>query len=107
MTDNYTKLKDRWPIRKSIDKINDIIGAPSDGWNQDPEIELAKAEYIPKLFSLYGSESMDDDDKFYVMSFLFACFEDAVIKGENIDHYWQHAANIVVNNIKLYAVIMQ
>ncbi len=103
MTDNYTKLKDRWPSRKSIDKINDVVGAPSDGWSQDPEIELAKSQYIPKLLSLYGSKGMDDDDNFYIMSFLFACFEEAVVDGLNIDNHWKEATKIITNDIELHA----
>lgn len=103
MTDNYTKLKDRWPIRKSIDKINLIVGATADEWCQDPEIELAKAEYILKLLGLYGSEGMDEDDNFYIMSFLLACFEEAVSEGINIDKQWLKAAKIITNNIKLHA----
>ena len=103
MTDYYTKLKDRWPIRKSIDKINEIVGAPSDGWSQDPEIELAKSEYIPELLIVYGGNGMDDDDNFYIMSFLFACFEEAVAEGINIDDHWQEAAELISNNIELHA----
>ena len=61
MADNYTKLKDRLSIRKSIDKINHLVGAPLDGLSQYLEIELAKTEYISKLLVLYGSESMDED----------------------------------------------
>ena len=103
LTELYPKLKDRWPIRKSIDKINSLVGAPVDRWSQDPEIELSRSEYIPKLLGLYGREDLDEDDNFYVMSFLFACFEGAAHEGLNIDEQWQEAVIMLQQNVNLHA----
>ena len=89
MAEEYTKLVERYPIRKSIDKVNTLVGIPLNSWCQDPEIELADSSYISKLLKLLNKEDFDDDDKFYTMSFLFACFEDAVAKGLKIDTYWK------------------
>ena len=106
MRELYTKLIYRYPVRKSIDKINKLIGISLDAWCQDPEIELADSTYIPELLSLLTKVDFDDDDNFYAMSLLFGCFEVAVIEGIDIDTYWNQTINELEKNIDLYATIL-
>ena len=103
MNDRHPKIKDRYAVRKSIDKINTLAGAPLDGWEYDPVIELAKPTYITKLLEIYDNEDFDEDDKFYTMSFLFTCFEAAVTENINIVKQWDEAVTKLEKNIDLHA----
>lgn len=99
----YTKLEERYSIRKSIDKVNSLVGAPLDGWMQDPDIELAESKYIPSLVELFGNEELDDDDNFYVVELLLACFEVAVEEKLDIDSYWNETICFIEKDIDLHA----
>ena len=52
MAEEYTKLVERYMVRKSIDKVNTLVGIPLNSWCQDPDIELANSSYISKLLEL-------------------------------------------------------
>lgn len=106
MAEEYTKLVERYAIRKSIDKVNTLVGIPLDSWCQDPEIELADSSYISELLELLNREDFDNDDKFYTMSFLFACFENAVAEGSKIDTDWKQTVIELEKNIDLHATTL-
>ena len=106
MAEEYTKLVERYIVKKSIDKINTLLGIPLNSWGQDPDIELANPSYISKLLELLNREDFDDDDRFYTMSFLFASFDDAVGQGSKIDTYWKQTVVELEKNIDLYATTL-
>ncbi len=105
MIEEYTKLNLRHPLRKSIDKINDLVGAPKDGWSQDPDVELADTKYISQLIDLINID-LDDDDRFYLMEFLIACIDESLREGKNSDQEWEATKKEINNNIELYASIL-
>lgn len=93
----------RHPTVAAMKRLDAIFGFSPDAYSQDWDVELADGTRLAEFVSTYANLTLDDDERFTLMTLIVASAHDALHFHDMGEAEWRPIHDLLVADFSLHA----
>lgn len=93
----------RHPTAAAIERLSAVFGFSLDAYSQDWDVELADGLRLQEFVSAYATLTMDDDERFTLMTLIVASAHDALDVHNMSESEWRPIHDLLTVDFSLHA----